>query len=47
MEMVFWLIAWALIMMPILLSVFTIFLMMTSPATDEDMFEDGSWSRKD
>lgn len=47
MEVFFWVVAWILILLPVLLSLFTIFLMMTSKADDTYYLDEGFWPEKD
>lgn len=46
-EFIFWTMGYLLLGLPVILSVFTIFLMLTSPATDEDLLDYGHWFDQD
>lgn len=43
-ETLMWVVGAIIIFMPIGLSLFTIFLMLTTPATDEDLLDYGHWA---
>lgn len=46
-EIIFWSMGMVLIGLPVGLSLFTIFLMMTAPATEEEMLDYGHWVDQD
>jgi len=46
-EIIFWSMGMLVVGLPIGLSLFTIFLMLTAPATDEDVIHYGHWDDQD
>lgn len=45
METFFWIVGIVIIFLPIVLTFFSIFLMLTWKVSDDDVFEDGSWGQ--
>lgn len=43
METFFYFVGAVLLALPVILTLFTVFLMLTSPATEEEQIEDGTW----
>lgn len=42
-----WIVGITIVFMPVGLALFTIFLMLTAPATDEDILDYGHWADQD